>query len=304
MGVVAVVALGAAGVLVVALLSAGDRAAPTTAPDAGFSGGENTLVAVKVDNAERARPQIGLNAARYIFETPVEGGITRFLAFFEPGDVLVGPVRSARPVDVDLVGLLADTLVSTGGRPFVLGALRGNGIVLAGGQEGDSLLQTLERPSPHNQFVVLSDVAAGPTQGGIPVGDLPEEEAAGAVVEVGGSSRVTWTFLDGLYSRAEDDEVTMVLPDWGADPQPLTADTVIVMEVNPRSAGYVDVNGVEVPTFDVIGSGRLRVYHQNVVVEGTWWRASLEAGYVFRGDDGEAFGVPPGRTFIHLLPAN
>lgn len=261
------------------------------------------LIAVKVDNAPSARPQIGINAARLVLEVPVEGGITRFLALFQPGDTLVGPVRSARPVDVDLVPAFSDLLVSTGGQPFVLGPLRDNGTRLAGTDPQDSPFQTLERPSPHNQFVSLAELPSpSPAVGGFPAGDWPEgTEETSEPVQVPYPEPVTWTFTDGLYSRSQEGEPFTVLAGWGAEPEPLTTQTVVVMEVNQRSAGYSDVNGTDVPTFDVIGSGRVWVHHGGETLSEVWLRSSLADGYVLRSPDGATFGLPDGRVFAHLV---
>lgn len=277
----------------------------TTAPPPDPIENPSALVAVKIDNAEQARPQIGLNAARYLFEVPVEGGMTRFLGFFEAGtDTLVGPVRSARPVDVDLVGVLSSTLVSTGGRPFVLGALTGNGIDLVGADPADSPFQSLERPTPHHLFLALNDIPTPePVEFGLPDADFPTGDAA-ETVDVPHASPVRWTFTEGVYVRGDGTEVTQVLPDWDADPEALTTDVVVVMGVNPRSAGYQDSAGAEVPTFDVIGSGELTVHHGGTAVEGTWERASLSDPYRFLTAEGDEFGLPPGRVFVHLLPAS
>ncbi len=282
---------------------ASDVSGPTGTATTLPAGEAASLIGVKIDNAEPARPHIGLDAARVVIETPVEGGVTRFLAFFPPGDTLVGPVRSARPVDVDLVGLMSDTLVSTGGRPFVLGELTGNGVVLVGHDPLDSPFQALERPSPHNLFISLNEVTPGAeVRSGIPFGDLPATGEPVDVLEVPYPTPVTWTHTDGGYARAEGGEGISVLPSFDAEPQPFVVDTVVVMAVNERSAGYQDANDVEVSTFDVIGSERLWVYHQGTSVAGTWSRASLTDGYAFRSAEGDLFELPQGRTFIHLLP--
>ena len=276
-------------------------------PGEGLPANTYSLVAVKVDNAPAARPQGGLNQARYLFEVPVEGGMTRFLAFVEPADdVLVGPVRSARPVDVDLVGVASDTLVSTGGRPFVVGPLAANGIRLVGADpELPSPFQTLERPAPHDQFVVTIEVAGGqPVTSGIPAGALPAGTGTADHIEIPYAGAISWDFSDGLYTRSEGGTVALVFS--GADldmaAEPFTSETIVVMSVVERSAGYRDVNDAEVPTFDVIGSGNLLVFSGGAVVEGTWSRASLHDPYVFRTADGTSFGLPEMRTFIHLLP--
>jgi hypothetical protein len=50
------------------------------------------------------RPQSGLNAADLVYEYEVEGGVTRFAAFYrENAPTVVGPVRSGRLLDVELV---------------------------------------------------------------------------------------------------------------------------------------------------------------------------------------------------------
>src|SRR5579871_2960603 len=61
-------------------------------------------LSVKVDNAPSALPQIGLNNADIVTEEVVEGGLTRFFVTFQCQDAaVVGPIRSARPVDADLL---------------------------------------------------------------------------------------------------------------------------------------------------------------------------------------------------------
>ena len=56
-----------------------------------------TPVAVMIENSAAGRPQYGLQVANIVYEAPVEGSITRFMAIFN--DVIptrVEPVRSAR----------------------------------------------------------------------------------------------------------------------------------------------------------------------------------------------------------------
>ncbi|MGH9004055.1 MAG: DUF3048 domain-containing protein, partial [Acidimicrobiia bacterium] len=74
------------------------------------------VLVVKIDNAPKARPQVGLNQADVIFEEGVEGGITRFAVLFHSKDTdLVGPVRSARSTDIALVTPLNHPLFAYSG---------------------------------------------------------------------------------------------------------------------------------------------------------------------------------------------
>ena len=86
-------------------------------------------IAVKVDNAAGAWPQFGLSSAEVIFEVPVEGGLTRFTAlYFNARPTVVGPVRSVRPVDADLLAAFRPVLASTGGQDFVRREIQAAGI--------------------------------------------------------------------------------------------------------------------------------------------------------------------------------
>lgn len=61
-------------------------------------------IGVMVENLSPARPQSGLSDADIIYETLVEGGITRFLALFQSKEAaVVGPVRSARTYFAEIV---------------------------------------------------------------------------------------------------------------------------------------------------------------------------------------------------------
>ena len=73
------------------------------------------VLAFKIDNNLNARPQSGIQEADSIFEILVEGGMTRFLAFFydKTSDYL-GPVRSARPTDPTLVRPYGGVLIVSG----------------------------------------------------------------------------------------------------------------------------------------------------------------------------------------------
>ncbi len=55
-------------------------------------------VAIMINNISSARPQRGISEASILFESKVEGGITRFMGIFDDYEALpvVGPVRSGR----------------------------------------------------------------------------------------------------------------------------------------------------------------------------------------------------------------
>ncbi|MGI8425079.1 MAG: DUF3048 domain-containing protein [Actinomycetota bacterium] len=64
---------------------------------------DRPALSVKIDNSVKGRPQAGLEKADIVYEELAEGGITRFNAIYHCSDAeSLGPVRSARFVDVDI----------------------------------------------------------------------------------------------------------------------------------------------------------------------------------------------------------
>lgn len=84
--------------------------------------------AVIIDNqGEIPFPQGGLADAQIVYELPVEGGVTRYLALFWEADVdLIGPVRSARDYMLDCFVSYDGILVHVGGSPQALADLKAN----------------------------------------------------------------------------------------------------------------------------------------------------------------------------------
>lgn len=74
-------------------------------------------LAIKISNAPPGfvRPQAGLNSADWVFEHTAEGNITRFTLILYGNDVAqVGPIRSARLIDVELPAIYDAALAFSG----------------------------------------------------------------------------------------------------------------------------------------------------------------------------------------------
>ena len=112
---------------------------------------------VKIDNHPRARPQVGLVQADVVFEEIVEG-ITRFFAVFHSTVAdPVGPVRSARTTDIDLLRQLQRPLFAwSGANNGTIKALREADVATDVGYAFHSkeagYYRDAARRSPHNLF--------------------------------------------------------------------------------------------------------------------------------------------------------
>ena len=133
----------------------------TGVPDAKASGPAHPAVVVKIDNSPDSRPQTGINEADIVYELLVEG-ITRYALVFHSNIVdPVGPVRSARSSDIDLVADLSTPLFSwSGGNAGVVGEVRNaerKGILIDASHDAASPAYYREnnRQAPHNLYVHL-----------------------------------------------------------------------------------------------------------------------------------------------------
>lgn len=284
-------------------VSEGDSTAPGAI--SGSSQFGRGFLAFKIDNAPGARPQVGIGSASLLVEVPVEG-MTRFVAVFPQGaEGPVGPIRSLRPVDADLLPALAVHVVSTGGQPFVTQSVSATGIQRIEPRVFDQFISG-GRAAPHDTFLdldVLMPLISGDQQEapGLPRGDLPPRTAVATGVRIPFGT-LEFRYEADRYVRYEDGDPFDVLDSFQGEPFSLAHDALVVMTVAERPAGYEDSNGIPVSTFDVIGSGELLVFHGGEVFEGSWFRSSHEDRYLFVDATGRQFGIPAGSIYLALLP--
>src|SRR5204862_483302 len=109
---------------------------------------------VKVENTPEARPQTGLDVADVVYEQVTEGGITRFITLFNSQiPDIVGPIRSTRAMDSDVVAPLGGAFVYSGGIPQSV-ALINQAPVVAIDQTaaGPAMYRDSSRRAPHNLY--------------------------------------------------------------------------------------------------------------------------------------------------------
>jgi len=276
---------------------------------------EGPSVAVKIDNTSSGRPQVGIAAADLVFEELVEGGVTRYLAVFHtaiPDEV--GPVRSGRPQDADLVGPIGGIFVFSGvGNANVREIIKGAGVVTvehdtsSGTPEGEYFFRSSRKPAPWNlhieakEIVELNSNVVAPDQQFEYKSDVAESSA---VTSGQGVETLTAVFSSGVDSRwVWDESMGLFLkflsngnPDVDADGTQISATNVIVMSPN-----YVDVEGL--PTAQVAGfSDRAFVATGGYLVEGRFDAPASGKPITLTHSDGEPVFLAPGKTYVLLPP--
>ncbi len=149
------------------------------------------VLVVKIDNAPRARPQVGLGEADVVVEEAVEGGITRFAALFHTGDAdPVGPVRSARSTDIFIASALNRPLFAYSGANASFQALIARAPLIDVGVDRfpAEYRRRRGRPAPYNQFSSTTALRAHAPAGSRPPPRLFSFRAAGEPTNAAGAS--------------------------------------------------------------------------------------------------------------------
>ena len=100
--------------------------APLTGlPDPGGASHGRPALSVKVENTDAARPQTGIDQADVVYEEVVEGDITRLRRDLQLArcPTVIGPVRSVRSEDPDIVWPVGGIFAYSGGAPVNVDAI-------------------------------------------------------------------------------------------------------------------------------------------------------------------------------------
>ncbi|MFC4857691.1 DUF3048 domain-containing protein [Actinophytocola glycyrrhizae] len=297
----AVAAVVAAGLLVAAC---DGQAATDPATTDGPVRPATPVVAVKVDNVPAARPHTGLGAADVVYVEPVEGGLTRIVAVYAgalPAEV--GPVRSARRTDLDLLAQYGKPVLAySGAAPELLPALRSADLVNASPDEaGPAYHRERDRPAPHNLYLRperLPDGATGPAEAPLLFGAAPEGGVPTTSWEVAYSAArftFTWSAPDGRWRVALNGT-----PMTSTESGELTAASVVVQRVEVRPD---EATGTASPVADTVGSGQSDVLRDGLAFAGTWSRPAPDAPTRFHTTSGAELPLAEGPAWVLLLPA-
>lgn len=273
------------------------------------------LVAVMIENHVAARPQAGLGAAAVVYEAPVEGHYTRFLALYPIGQAVdkVGPVRSARPYYVDWVQEWGEPLyLHVGGSPDALAQIQARGIHDANQfYFGNYYWRSSDRPAPHNVYTNSENWNK----------IIKQDNFRWIIVNYPSWNFVTTTLETCVQNCVQKIQVSFLHPDyepvWQYDAVrkqyirfqsgmeqrdeqgKIVADTIIIQTVSEKVLD--DVGRLALMT---IGSGKATVVYDGKRIEGTWKKESITDRTRFYDANGQEIPFKPGKIWIEVVPKN
>ena len=265
---------------------------------------------VKIDNHWDARPQIGLNRADIVFEELVEGGLTRYLGVWHsdvPAEI--GPVRSVRPMDPDIITPFGGVIVYSGGQQYFVDLMRATPVenVIFDYDDTGLFDRADDRPGPHDvildatevmrRFVELppppvqfaygtADPLAAPALGATPTSriDLAFSPESGRAWD--------WDAAASAWLRSQDG-----VPDLEASGERVRATNVVTLRVR------IDWPYEEVPLTVMVGSGEAWVSVAGKTAHGTWSKDAAGSPIVLTADDGSPLRLAAGPTWVELVPS-
>jgi hypothetical protein len=283
---------------------------PSPPPVSPFTGLPTDLGApvlgVKIDNAAVARPQSGLELADLVYVEPVEGGLSRLLAVYQSQvPSVVGPVRSTRASDLELLANFGRPALAFSGAASEVGALVARAPVLnvsALARPGD-YYRDRRRPMPHN----LYGDARALRQGGTPPRDIgfrfgpappggrpvPGTEVRYPATAIG----VRWAPAAARWLISMDGAPLTS----ASGPQPAAA-TVVLQRVPVRSTAVRDAAGSPSPFAATVGTGDAVVLRDGLAFTGSWSRLAPDAITTFTLPDGSPLTFAPGPVWVVLVP--
>ncbi|MGB3413755.1 MAG: DUF3048 domain-containing protein [Microbacteriaceae bacterium] len=267
-------------------------------------------LAAKIDNHNDARPQFGLETTDVVFEELVEGGITRYVAiWYSNVPAQVGPVRSIRPMDPDIISPFGGIVTYSGGRTPFINLMRKAPVYNAihGYGHADTIHRISSRYAPHNVVVeaqtLLKQQAAiaSPQQmfafsDGVASSTAVEQGSDIARIDVRFSPirypTWLWDAASGRYLRLQEGS-----KDMSASGVQLSATNVLVMKVGIKYDMARDV-----PRTVMVGSGDAWVSTGGKTLKIRWTKPSRDAPIQFTDADGVTIRLAPGNTWIELMP--
>lgn len=281
-------------------------------------------VACKIDNGSEApRPQSGLNSTDIVFDEMVEGGLTRLVAIWHSAQPdAIGPVRSIRPMDPDIISPFGGIVCYSGGQWAFVKAMEAAPVFNASetSEQGKGTFsRASDRVAPHNVVVNVQKLA----------NDHPELTGPAAQFEFAadllGSSVMTADTGGASASMAAVSDFTVKFPSATAkwvvskdftkwlrvqdgkplkdklDGEQVSAVNVVVLEVK-EDRSYKDHKYGNVPKAVLIGSGKGQVFIGGAGVPVTWSKDSATSPIKLLSASGQAFKLAPGNTWVELMP--
>lgn len=270
------------------------------------------VLAVKIDNTRNAQPQAGVEAADLVYVEEVEYGMTRLAAIFSSTiPARIGPVRSARITDIDLLAQYGSPAFAfSGAQRKLWPALADSPFIdVSANKVPQDYSRDSTRRAPYNYFF---DAITALTQ----VDGVSQAKDMGftfaQAVPIGGtpavSAELTWpsSTLKFKYNQSHDQYAIQLNGERSSFEEveqgqgKVWADTAVIQFVNQTQSVYFDKGGGNTPHVETIGSGTAIILRNGQLFNSQWSRPDSQSGTTFTDAAGNPVPFKPGHTWVAL----
>lgn len=271
-------------------------------------------IVVQIDNAPGALPQAGLAQADMVYEYMAEGDITRFSAIFLCRDAeVVGPVRSARLVDLELSPEYGALLADSGASDGVTERLDSQPDIpnISEAIYPAAYYRVFDRIAPHNLMTSTERIRRTAAAAGFPV-----DTTIPSLLFKEDNPRPDIQSLELIYSSWVDDlyRYDPSSNSWrrflngqphedASTGEQLAVKNVIVQYVDIDESDIIeDANGVRGLEFRLTGKGRAQIYQDGTMIDCFWQRDGRDSLTYYVDAAGQLVPLNRGLTFVQLVP--
>ena len=278
----------------------------------GREGVDGQILVVKIDDTNMAHPQIGLEDADVVYIEQVEGGLTRLAAVFASKiPVRVGPVRSARISDIDILSQYGRVAFAySGAQRKLLPVIAAANLEDLGAQHESSKIFTTDpnRVAPYAMVLradllmqkivdenlqVDSAKSVGFVFGDNPKGGIPTQKVV--INWPAATYSAEWSEKESRWLLSHNGKLNEA--DSGVV---LGATTLVIQMVKISPSEYGDKFGGVTPLSETIGTGKAYVLRNGELFTTTWNRAFADSGTTFILPDGSSMNFAPGHLWVAL----
>lgn len=265
------------------------------------------VTGIMIENSPEARPQSGLYQADMVYEAIAEGGVTRFLSVYQESQPdRIGPIRSARPYYVDYIAGLDGSYGHVGGSPEALQDIKSLGVKdLDQFFNASAYTRISGRYAPHNVYSDFGRLDSLNQSKGYTSSKFTPFERKIDVPQTPTAITITFT-LSGPNYNAQfnyDQASNSYLRSQAGSPH---KDESTGKQINPKvvialvtTKGY-DPDGYHTE-YTTTGTGKLFVFQDGIVSEGTWSKPDRKSSLVLTDKYGMPMKLNAGQTWITLV---
>ena len=279
-----------------------------TSPISGKAVEPRPVIVVKIDDTNEAHPQIGIDKADVVYIEQVEGGLVRLAALFSSTiPEKIGPVRSARISDIDLLAQYGKVaFFYSGAQSKFLPVLRAANLFDLGAEHESPKVYTRDpaRIAPYDLVLdgaeaqkLISNLDVSKAEGiGWTFGKLSNTGTAIKSVKIkwpAANYRAIWNGKGWQLFHNGNPDVT-------ADGSQLAPTTFVIQKVVITNSIYHDKVGGITPFSATIGEGTGWILRDGIAIEAKWNRPDATSPTTWNDLQGKEIKFAAGQVWVAL----